>query len=93
MLILFYSLLNAVVLAFLVSKWCFLIVFLQMWEELSKFNFFKPKLEGEVFFQSLFVDETFYYPCFWEILVNNVFVCCAQKLFGHCTFNLHIASF
>ncbi len=54
------------------------LVFLWVWEELSKFKFFKPNLESEIyFFQSLFVDEFFYYPCIWEILVDNVFVCCA----------------
>jgi hypothetical protein len=87
MLMLLYSLLNVVVPAFLVSNWYFPLVFLQGWEELSKFNFFRPNVEGEVIFQSLFVDEFFYYPCFWEILINNVFVCCVQELFGHYTFN------
>jgi hypothetical protein len=51
------------------------------------------------FFQSFFVDEFFYYPCcYLEILVENVFVCYVQELFGHCAFNfthyitfLHIA--
>jgi hypothetical protein len=40
---------------------------------------FRPDLKGEMFFfQSFFVDEFLYYPynCFWEILVENVFVCC-----------------
>ncbi len=40
----------------------------------------------------------FNYPCFWEMVVNNVFFIFMQELFGHCTFNythcislLHIA--
>lgn len=39
--------------------------FLQVWEELSKFKFFEPNLEGEIFFKkSLFVDEVscFFHP-------------------------------
>jgi len=30
----------------------------------------------DFFFQSLFIDDFFNYPCFWEILVDNVFICC-----------------
>jgi hypothetical protein len=77
MLMFLYSLLNVVVPAFLVSIWYFPLVFLQVWEELSKFNFFRPNLEGEIFF--LVIDEFFYYPCFWEILINKcVCLLCAR---------------
>ncbi len=44
------SLFNVVVLAFLVSNWYFPLVFLQVWEELFKFYFFRPNLEGESLF-------------------------------------------
>jgi len=74
--------------------------FLQTWimEKLSKFEFFKPNLEGESFcFQSVLMD-FFNYYFFKEMVVNNVFVCCVQELFEHCRFNythcnslLHIA--
>jgi hypothetical protein len=62
--------------------------FLQVWEELSKFKFFKLDLKGEIFFFNLCLLMKFFnYPCFWEMLVYNVFICCVQELFGHCTFN------
>jgi len=56
-------------------------------------------LKGENFFFNLCLLMKFFnYPCFWEMLVDNVFICCVQELFGHCTFNymhcislLHIA--
>ncbi len=69
--------------------------FLQVWKELSKFKFFKPNLEGEnVFFNFCLLMNFFNYPCFWEMLVDNVFICCVQELFGHCTFNYtHCISF
>ncbi len=35
--------------------------FLQVWEELSKFKFFEPNLEGEIFFKKIFV-------CWWSFL-------------------------
>jgi hypothetical protein len=53
--------------------------FLQVWsvEELSKFELFRPNLEGENFcVQFLFVD--FNYPFFWGMVVDNVFVFCAR---------------
>jgi hypothetical protein len=69
--------------------------FLQAWEELSKFKFFKLNLKGENFFFNLCLLTIFFnYPCFWEMLVDNVFICCVQELFGHCTFNYtHCISF
>jgi hypothetical protein len=88
MLLLLYSLLNVVVPILLILDSYFPLVFLQMWVELSKFNFFRANLEGEVFFFNLcLLMIFFYYPCFWEILINNVYVCCVQELFGHCTFS------
>jgi len=43
--------------------------------KLFKFEFFRPNLEGEKFcVQFFFVDEFFNYPCFWEMVVNSVFV-------------------
>jgi hypothetical protein len=44
-------------------------------EELSKFEFVRPNLEGEnCCVQFLFIDEFFNYPCFWEMVVNNMFL-------------------
>jgi len=58
-------------------------------------NFQAKFRRWDFIFQYLFVNETFYYPCcFWEILVDNVFVYCVQELFGHCMFNYtHYISF
>ncbi len=74
--------------------------FLQVWEELLKFKFFWLNLKGEIFF-SIFICWWFFFncpSCFWEILVDNLFLCCVQELFGHYTFSythcislLHIA--
>jgi hypothetical protein len=87
MLMLLYSLLNVVVPAFLVSNWYFPLVFCKGGRSCPNSTSLGQTWKVRLFFQSLFVDEFFYYPCFWEILINNVFVCCVQELFGHYTFN------
>jgi hypothetical protein len=85
-----------------VSNWYFSpLIFLHVWsvEKLSKFEFFKPNLELRIFVFNFGLLMSFLkYPCFWKMVVNNVFVCCVEELFGHCTFNyihymslLHIA--
>jgi hypothetical protein len=88
MLMFLYSLFDVIVLTPLVLDWYFPHQFFVAMGRTLQIQIFRPNLKGEVFFQYFFVDEFFYYPCFfWEILVNNVFVCYVQKLFGHCTFN------
>ncbi len=63
-------------------------------EEPSKFKFFKQDLEGgNIFFNLCLLMSFFTYPCFWEMVVDNVFIYYVQELFGHCTFIIHIASF
>ncbi len=91
-------LLNVAILVPLVSDWYSPLYFFAGVEELSKFKFLKPNLKGDFFFPIFFVDEFFNYPCFWEIVVGNVFVYYVQELFWCCTFNytyyisfLHIA--
>ncbi len=39
------------------------------------------------FFNLCLLMNFFNYPCFWEMLVDNLFFRCVHKLFGHCTFN------
>jgi hypothetical protein len=54
-----------------------LLHFLKSFKKLSKFKFFKSNLEGENFFFYLCLLTSFFnYPCFWEMVVGNVFVCC-----------------
>jgi hypothetical protein len=69
--------------------------FLQVWEELSKFKFQARLGRWDFFFNLCLLMNFFNYPCcFQEILVDNVFVCCVQDLFGHYTFNYtHCISF
>lgn len=46
-------------------------------KELSKFKFFRPNLEGEIFiFNFCLLMNFLNYPYFWEMVVNNVFSCC-----------------
>jgi len=95
------SLSNDVALVPLISYWYFPpLSFLQVWEELSKFKFFWLDSEDEIFFFNLcLLMNLFNHPnFFWEVLVDNVFICCVQESFGHYTFSyahcislLHIA--
>ncbi len=68
-------------------------------EELSKFEFFRLHLEGDFsFFNFCLLMNFLKIPCFWEMVVNNVFVCFVHEFFLHCTLNythcislLHVA--
>jgi hypothetical protein len=88
-------LLDVVIFVHLLSNWYSPFYFFASVEELSKFEFFRTNLEDElIFFNFCLFMSFFNYPCFWEMVVGNVFVCCAQELFGHCTFNYtHCISF
>ncbi len=88
-----------------ISYWCFstptppLLVFSKCGKSCPNSNSLNQTWKVSFFFQSLFVDEFFYYPCcFWEIMVNNVFVCCCHNYldivhsnYTRCISFLHIA--
>jgi hypothetical protein len=47
--------------------------------KLGRWNFF--------FFNICLLMNFFNYPCFWEMLVDNVFFCYVQEVYGYCTLN------